>query len=57
MQKPEDVWLDSWDMIADGASYLINWCTRPARSPVGPEVAGQLFHPDNWNIIVRHDDC
>jgi hypothetical protein len=44
-------------MIADGMSYILGWCVKDSPSPAGPVVAGQLFHPDNWNIIVRHDDC
>jgi hypothetical protein len=21
------------------------------------KVAGQVFHPDNWNVMVRKDSC
>jgi hypothetical protein len=45
--------LDSFIRIADGARYIAGWCVKQP----GPTVAGQLFHPDNWNVIVRQDDC
>ncbi|KAK4120077.1 hypothetical protein N657DRAFT_580382, partial [Parathielavia appendiculata] len=50
--RPEEWWLDSSDRIADGLSFLSR-CTRPASR----DVAGQLFHPDNSNIVVCHDSC
>ena len=54
-QRTEDLYLDSFERIADGVSYIIGWCSTMAWGPT--QVAGQLFHPDNWNIIVRRDSC
>jgi hypothetical protein len=54
-QRTEDLYLDSFERIADGVSYIIGWCATAAWGPT--QVAGQLFHPDNWNIIVRRDSC
>ncbi|KAK4142700.1 uncharacterized protein C8A04DRAFT_29656 [Dichotomopilus funicola] len=47
--------LDTFDRIVEAASYIISKCTI-----VKPlvQVSGQLFFPDNWNVIVRWDnDC
>jgi hypothetical protein len=54
-QRREEWWLDSFDRVADGLSFVISHCTTTAING-NPMVAGQLFHPDNWNIIVRNDD-
>ncbi|KAL2162541.1 hypothetical protein VTH06DRAFT_7455 [Thermothelomyces fergusii] len=51
----EDLYLDSFSRIADSVSYLIGRCATTARGPT--HVAGQVFHPDHWNVIVRRDKC
>ncbi|KAL2186870.1 hypothetical protein L209DRAFT_763908 [Thermothelomyces heterothallicus CBS 203.75] len=51
----KDLYLDSFSRIADGVSYIIGLCATNAWGPT--QVAGQVFHPDHWNIIVRHDKC
>ena len=53
-QHTEDFYLDSWNMVADGATRILGLCTT-AQNP--PQVAGQIFHPDRWNIIVRQEAC
>ncbi len=53
-QHTEDFYLDSWNMVADGATRILGLCTTPQNPP---QVAGRIFHPDRWNIIVRQEAC
>ncbi len=41
-------------MVADGATRLMGLCTTLKMPPL---VAGQIFHPDRWNIILRQESC
>ncbi|KAK3291490.1 uncharacterized protein B0H64DRAFT_246935 [Chaetomium fimeti] len=53
--RKDELYLDSFARIADGLSYVI---TRCATNNWGTTmVAGQVFHPDQWNVIVRSDYC
>ncbi|KAK0702518.1 hypothetical protein B0T21DRAFT_416915 [Apiosordaria backusii] len=47
--------LDSWDSIADGASYIYGECTVGA--DISKLVAGQIFYKDKWNVIVTRNEC
>ncbi|RDA93049.1 hypothetical protein CP533_0725 [Ophiocordyceps camponoti-saundersi (nom. inval.)] len=51
--------LSSFTDIANGAYYIINSCPKVRDSSQGAYVWGQVFHVDNWNVIVREDrqDC
>lgn len=40
--------------IADGARYIVDTCNDG--NPFGGTV-GQAFHPTEWNVIVRKDNC
>ncbi|KAH6613587.1 hypothetical protein B0J18DRAFT_59908 [Chaetomium sp. MPI-SDFR-AT-0129] len=44
--------LDTFDRIVEAASYIISKCTVHASFV---DVSGQLFFPDNWNVIIRRD--
>ncbi|TDZ19976.1 hypothetical protein Cob_v006955 [Colletotrichum orbiculare MAFF 240422] len=51
-----DIELSSFGEIADGAQYVADHCTFT----VGKSyqcVSGQAFHHDNWNVLVRKDNC
>ncbi|KAJ0344842.1 hypothetical protein CCHR01_02556 [Colletotrichum chrysophilum] len=58
---PADKWikdtkakeLNSFREISDGALYVIKKC----RVGESTRVAGQAFHKDNWNVIVRWARC
>ncbi|KAL3459478.1 hypothetical protein BJX64DRAFT_291147 [Aspergillus heterothallicus] len=43
--------LNSWNVVADGADYIRSRCIS------GDQTAGQVFFHENWNVIVRWDDC
>ncbi|KAJ0419812.1 hypothetical protein BJY00DRAFT_324175 [Aspergillus carlsbadensis] len=43
--------LQNWNIVADAASYILTRCIS------GRDTAGQVFYHDNWNVIVRRDDC
>ncbi|KAI8311997.1 hypothetical protein K4K61_011213 [Colletotrichum sp. SAR11_59] len=45
--------LNSFREISDGALYVIKKC----RVGESTRVAGQAFHKDNWNVIVRWARC
>ncbi|KAH0439210.1 hypothetical protein CcaCcLH18_03005 [Colletotrichum camelliae] len=45
--------LSSFREISDGALYVIKKC----RVGESTRVAGQAFHKDNWNVIVRWARC
>lgn len=54
-QNTHDITLDLFMPVADGAGFLLsNW------NGVGgnylPVAAGQVFHPDGWNVIIAADD-
>ncbi|OAQ65385.1 hypothetical protein VFPPC_06491 [Pochonia chlamydosporia 170] len=38
-----------WGFIADGAGIIVRQCAKDGW------VKGQIFHDDNWNVIVRGD--
>lgn len=47
--------LDSWLQVVDAAEDITRqcfWYTRDKSLVTG----GQIFQPDGWNVIVRHDD-
>ncbi|OBT67706.1 hypothetical protein VE03_03483 [Pseudogymnoascus sp. 23342-1-I1] len=48
---PNGKTLESFGSIADGAESLIRRCSHQYT------VAGQVFHPTNWNVIVDRQDC
>ncbi|KAL2786646.1 hypothetical protein BJX66DRAFT_328447 [Aspergillus keveii] len=43
--------LNSWNLVADGADYINSRCIG------GGDTAGQVFYHENWNVIVRQDNC
>ncbi|KAF4830097.1 hypothetical protein CGCTS75_v006154 [Colletotrichum tropicale] len=45
--------LNSFREISDGALYVIKKC----RVGESTRVAGQAFHKDNWNVIIRWARC
>ncbi|KAH6842263.1 hypothetical protein B0I37DRAFT_194902 [Chaetomium sp. MPI-CAGE-AT-0009] len=53
--RTDELRLDAFARIADGVSYIIGRCATTAWGTT--QVAGQVFHPDLWNVIVRRDDC
>ncbi|KAL3417498.1 hypothetical protein PVAG01_10508 [Phlyctema vagabunda] len=55
--------LSSFGSIADGGNYIYPTCCR-AECPINTQVptgctgcGGQVFHPTNWNVILRADSC
>ncbi|KAJ0278213.1 hypothetical protein CBS470a_009891 [Colletotrichum nupharicola] len=38
--------------VSCGYKVAVWWC-----NDTRPKFAGQAFHPDNWNVIVRWEDC
>jgi hypothetical protein len=56
-QNPEEFYLDSWDRVADGVGFIMDHCAHwPGVGNLG-KAAGQVFHPENWNVMVRKDTC
>ncbi|EAQ84399.1 predicted protein [Chaetomium globosum CBS 148.51] len=53
--RTDELHLNAFADIADGVSYIISRCATNAWG--ARQVAGQVFHPDHWNVIVRRDDC
>ncbi|OGM47429.1 hypothetical protein ABOM_002527 [Aspergillus bombycis] len=49
--------LDSFAEIANGAEKLLHWCYHWEEGKLGSFVGGQAFYADNWNVIVRKNDC
>ncbi|KAE8400809.1 hypothetical protein BDV37DRAFT_274181 [Aspergillus pseudonomiae] len=49
--------LDSFAEIANGAEKLLHWCYQWEEGQLGSYVGGQAFYADNWNVIVRKNDC
>ncbi|KAE8133639.1 hypothetical protein BDV38DRAFT_286680 [Aspergillus pseudotamarii] len=49
--------LDSFAEIANGAEKLLHWCYHWEEGTLGSYVGGQAFYADNWNVIVRKNDC
>ncbi|KAL2847407.1 hypothetical protein BJX68DRAFT_268275 [Aspergillus pseudodeflectus] len=43
--------LNSWNLVADGADFINSRCIS------GGDTAGQIFYHENWNVIVRRDNC
>ncbi|CEN61057.1 hypothetical protein ASPCAL07724 [Aspergillus calidoustus] len=43
--------LSSWNLVADGADFINSRCIG------GGDTAGQIFYHENWNVIVRQDNC
>jgi hypothetical protein len=56
-QNPEEFYLDSWDRVADGVGFIMANCASWPGVGNFVKVAGQVFHPDNWNVMVRKDSC
>ncbi|KFY95103.1 hypothetical protein V498_03520 [Pseudogymnoascus sp. VKM F-4517 (FW-2822)] len=50
-RDPKGKTLESFGSIADGAQSLIQMCSNHGG------VGGQVFHPTNWNVIVKKDFC
>lgn len=50
IQDPNGKTLESFGSIADGAESLIRRCSHQYT------VAGQVFHPTNWNVIVNRQN-
>ncbi|KAL6922393.1 hypothetical protein FSHL1_006352 [Fusarium sambucinum] len=51
--------LDEFGVIADGAEFVGKMCTRWGWD-VGRYrafLSGQVFHKDNWKVIVQKDEC
>ncbi|KKY32191.1 hypothetical protein UCDDA912_g07867 [Diaporthe ampelina] len=50
--------LDSWGQIADAAEDITRQCFWYARDK-SLMTGGQIFQPDGWNVVVRHEgnDC
>ncbi|KAL3959489.1 hypothetical protein ACCO45_004606 [Purpureocillium lilacinum] len=46
--------LDSYSRIANGVSFIYSHCYVPSKDAT---VAGQVFHRENWNVIVSAGDC
>lgn len=55
LQRTDELHLNAFADIADGVDYIISRCATDAWG--ARQVAGQVFHPDHWNVIVRRDDC
>ncbi|SPQ26403.1 0be2b1dd-6915-45d8-ad9d-99ca3d8c7d51 [Thermothielavioides terrestris] len=55
--NPTDWVVGSFGEIADGADILLNNCGQAGNGGQGAVAAGQIFHPDNWNVIMRADSC
>ncbi|KAH6617586.1 hypothetical protein F5144DRAFT_607077 [Chaetomium tenue] len=53
--RTDELHLNAFADIADGVSYIIGRCATNAWGTT--QVAGQVFHPDHWNVIVRRDEC
>ena len=45
--------LDSYDMIADAAQYILDKCHISSKSQNFGWVAGQVFMKDKWSVIVQ----
>jgi hypothetical protein len=55
---PYELTLGSYGEIADGAERISAQCIGHAGYP--PDIrtsAGQIFHSNNWNVIVQDDNC
>lgn len=55
----DDLWqgaqtreLSGFSSITAGIYAIQTMCQQTR-----PKFAGQAFHPDNWNVIVRWEDC
>ncbi|KND90705.1 hypothetical protein TOPH_04595 [Tolypocladium ophioglossoides CBS 100239] len=50
--------LESWKSIADGAVFRISLCSGDESAGFNEkQVAGQVFHWTNWNVIVKQETC
>jgi hypothetical protein len=56
-QNPEVFYLDSWNRVADGLDFVIKYCAQWQGIGGTIKISGQVFHPDNWNVMVRKDSC
>jgi hypothetical protein len=52
-QERVDKDLLSFGSIADGAQWLVEYCTSVTGAQF-PFTAGQIFHQTNWNVIVTN---
>ncbi|RJE23849.1 hypothetical protein PHISCL_03821 [Aspergillus sclerotialis] len=63
LQNKEIKILPSFTNIAQGASLICQQCTTTGKSAFEQDqpwvhvVSGQDFHQDNWNVIVRWNEC
>ncbi|KAG8422833.1 hypothetical protein J3459_010014 [Metarhizium acridum] len=48
--------LGSWDDVADSAQLMV-WKCSTGRGYADKYMTGQAFSTDNWNVIVRQDEC
>ncbi|KAL4931783.1 uncharacterized protein BDV17DRAFT_288367 [Aspergillus undulatus] len=48
--------LPSWKNVIDGANEIFVKCYHDVHGK-GLQVRGHAFHKDNWNVIVRKDNC
>lgn len=54
LQDPAGIMeLDSYDMIADAAQYILDKCHISSKSQNFGWVAGQVFMKDKWSVIVQ----
>ncbi|KAF2664745.1 hypothetical protein BT63DRAFT_483419 [Microthyrium microscopicum] len=44
--------VNGWDAIAEGAQRIVDHCINP-----NGNTGGQAFNADNWNVVVRKDNC
>ncbi|PNY26072.1 Uncharacterized protein TCAP_03995 [Tolypocladium capitatum] len=50
--NPHEMYLSSWRTVADAAEHVWIECQTPTVS-----IGGQVFHKNNWNVIVSEQDC
>jgi hypothetical protein len=59
-QNLETYTLSSFAEIGYGADYIMDQCEQGPRVVPGKTdftTGGQAFNQNNWNVIVRPDDC
>ncbi|KAL4807462.1 hypothetical protein BDV18DRAFT_158681 [Aspergillus unguis] len=52
----KSITLKKWSQVADGAAAIMDKCEHQ-KFAAESRVGGQAFHVDNWNVIIRKEDC